>query len=177
MTFEELRVGHKIKCIRENALLPFKVNVEYEVVNVNDGIIQISPIGDPDTVYPLDLPTCVNYFDFTSNSIPVIKGFRRNKEEDEDSKTDNDSVLLKESFDNIIKECKEEEVLFNALYDKFGMTSGFIAIAEAYSKLELVVDNANSYDTDEAFDDAYKDSIKELLKKSLLVFISLKKPE
>ena len=47
MDFSELRVGHRLKCVREYELLPFKVDTEYEVVNVNDGRVIICEVGKP----------------------------------------------------------------------------------------------------------------------------------
>ena len=75
MDFSELRVGHRLKCVREYELLPFKVDTEYEVVNVNDGRVIICEVGHKDETYPLDISICMDYFEFSPSASPVIKGF------------------------------------------------------------------------------------------------------
>jgi len=137
MDFSELRVGHRLKCVREYELLPFKVDTEYEVVNVNDGRVIICEVGHKDETYPLDISICMDYFEFSPSASPVVKGFRIEKQENkkpEEQVDDKGGSKVKVALSEISELVEKDLNTFDLLLRDFGLN---------YPLMELTKDFEN----------------------------------
>lgn len=141
MDFSELRVGHRLKCVREYELLPFKVDTEYEVVNVNDGRVIVCEVGYPDKTYPLDISICMDYFEFSPSASPVVKGFGIYMQDKKAEKTtDNikDDSKIKEVLSKVEKLSEEDFNTFNLLLNDFGLNYPLIELTKWFENFKKV---------------------------------------
>jgi hypothetical protein len=138
MDFSELRVGHRLKCVREYELLPFKVDTEYEVVNVNDGRVIICEVGHKDEIYPLDISICMDYFEFSPSASPVVRGFRIEKEEKKpEEQTDNkEDNKIKESLSEIGKLAEKDLNTFDLLVSDFGLNYPLMELTKSFENFK-----------------------------------------
>lgn len=138
MDFSELRVGHRLKCVREYELLPFKVDTEYEVVNVNDGRVIVCEVGHKDETYPLDISICMDYFEFSPSVSPVIKGFgvyKQDKKIEESINIDNDNNL-KEVLSKVEELSKEDLNTFDLLLRDFGLNYPLMELTRGFENFK-----------------------------------------
>lgn len=159
MDFSELRVGHKLKCVREYELLPFKVDTEYEVVNVNDGRVIICEVGHKDETYPLDISICMDYFEFSPSTSPVIKGFgvyRQDKKAEEPTDNKEEDNKIKEVLSKIEELSKEDLNTFDLLLRDFGLNYPLIELTKGFENFK------NACYSDMA-DDQYYENLKTYL--------------
>ena len=131
MDFNELRTGHKIKCVRESPLLPFKAGVEYKVTNVLEGSIEICDEATG-TKYPLDASLCMNYFEFTP-AASVIYGFRRPEPEKQDDMDESEVSNLKKLLFDL---SMDDLDIIQGLSDDYGMAIIFMKLAECFEKVK-----------------------------------------
>ena len=159
MDFSELRVGHKLKCVREYELLPFKVDTEYEVVNVNDGRVIICEVGHKDETYPLDISICMDYFEFSPSASPVVRGFRIEKEEEKpEEQTDNKEANKIEETLSKIKELSEKDLnTFDLLVSDFGLNYPLMELTKSFENFKTA-----------CYSDIANDQYYEVLKSCLL---------
>lgn len=138
MDFSELRVGHRLKCVREYELLPFKVDTEYEVVNVNDGRVIICEVGHKDETYPLDISICMDYFEFSPGSSPVVTGFRINKQEKEKEEQNekHEEDLLSKIMQEISSKVKDEENVACTMFNNFGLNYSLMEIMKLFENFQ-----------------------------------------
>ena len=157
MEFEDLRIGHRVKCVKENELLPFKANTEYEIVNVKEGTIDIKE-DKTENVYPLDMPICLNYFEF-SPTVVVVTGFRRHyvnqsneiemsKKENKEENKEEAISSTEEFYYTILESCKEDKNVFTNLSREFGLTASIIKLTESIEKIKEQLSGGDcAYDT------------------------------
>ena len=138
MDFSELRVGHRLKCVREYELLPFKVDTEYEVVNVNDGRVIVCEVGYPDKTYPLDISICMDYFEFSPSLSPVIKGFGVYKQDKkiEESINTEEGNNLKEVLSEVEELSKEDLNTFDLLLRDFGLNYPLMELTRCFENFK-----------------------------------------
>lgn len=156
MDFSELRVGHKLKCVREYELLPFKVDTEYEVVNVNDGRVIICEVGHKDETYPLDISICMDYFEFSPSASPVVKGFRIEKQENKkpEEQVDNkEDSKIREALSEISELAEKDLNTFDLLLRDFGLNYPLIELTKNFENFK------NACYSDMA-DDQYYENLK-----------------
>ena len=139
MDFSELRVGHKLKCVREYELLPFKVDTEYEVVNVNDGRVIVCEVGHPNETYPLDISICMDYFEFSPSLSPVIKGFgvyKQDKKVEELTNNKEEDNKLEEVLSKVKETSKEDLNTFDLLLRDFGLNYPLIELTKGFENFK-----------------------------------------
>lgn len=139
MDFSELRVGHRLKCVREYELLPFKVDTEYEVVNVNDGRVIICEVGHKDETYPLDISICMDYFEFSPSASPVIKGFgvyKQDKKAEEPINNKEEDNQIKEVLSEVEELSKEDLNTFDLLLRDFGLNYPLIELTKDFENFK-----------------------------------------
>lgn len=159
MDFSELRVGHKLKCVREYELLPFKVDTEYEVVNVNDGRVIICEVGHKDETYPLDISICMDYFEFSPSASTVVKGFRIEKQENKkpEEQIDNkEDSKIKEALSEISELAEKDLNTFDLLLRDFGLNYPLIELTKSF-------ENFKSACYSDMADDQYYENLKTCL--------------
>lgn len=156
MDFSELRVGHRLKCVREYELLPFKTNTEYEVVNVNDGRVIICEVGHTDKTYPLDISICMDYFEFSPSASPVIKGFgayKQDKKGEELTNNKEEDTKIKGVLSEVEELSKEDLNTFDLLLRDFGLNYPLIELTKSFENFK------NACYSDMA-DDQYYENLK-----------------
>jgi len=139
MDFSELRVGHRLKCVREYELLPFKVDTEYEVVNVNDGRVIVCEVGYPDKTYPLDISICMDYFEFSPSASPVVRGFgvyTQNKKVEELVDNKEEDNKIKEVLSKVEELSKEDLTTFDLLLKDFGLNYPLIELTRGFENFK-----------------------------------------
>lgn len=159
MDFSELRVGHRLKCVREYELLPFKVDTEYEVVNVNDGRVIVCEVGHKDETYPLDISICMDYFEFSPSASTVVKGFRIEKQENKkpEEQIDNkEDSKIKEVLSKISELAEKDLNTFDLLLRDFGLNYPLIELTKSF-------ENFKSACYSDMADDQYYENLKTCL--------------
>lgn len=139
MDFSELRVGHRLKCVREYELLPFKVDTEYEVVNVNDGRVIVCEVGYTDETYPLDISICMDYFEFSPSLSPVIKGFgvyKQDKKVEELTNNKEENSRLKEILSKVEELSIEDLNTFDVLLRDFGLNYPLMELTKGFENFK-----------------------------------------
>ena len=139
MDFSDLRVGHRLKCVKEYELLPFKVDTEYEIINVNDGRVIVCEVGNKSEEYPLDISICMDYFEFSPTSSPVIKGFGVYKQQDKDetsSTKETENPKTKDILSEISNLVEKDSEIINSLLDSFGLNYPLIELTKEFESFK-----------------------------------------